>query len=61
MSNNKDRVRGTVESEKSEIVKHNVCKGNIEKVKGKHETYVEITRKHKSDIYGVRGESSRSS
>ena len=46
MSNNKDRVRGTVESEKGEIVKHNVCKGNIEKVKGKHEKYVEITRKH---------------
>ena len=35
-----------MESKKSEILKHNVHKGNIEKVKGEHETYVEITKRH---------------
>jgi len=46
VKNNKIGLRETAESEKGEIVKHNACKGNIEKVKGVHEKYVEITKRH---------------
>ena len=46
MRNNKIGLGETAESEKCEILKHNARKGNIEKVKGEHETYVEITKRH---------------